>query len=608
MAPCSQLENVLATFWAEVLELDRVGIHDDFNALGGDSLRGARLLTTVKAVFGVDLPFQLLFKDAATVAGMARAIQAARADPAAGDRYPDASASARAPTSIPRRQERGATHLSDTQKRMWFLAKLDPESAAYNGGNAHHLTGAIDGDVLARALRCVVARHEILRSTYAVVEDEPRQIVREEGAVDFQVFDLSATLPAQRDEALQRLLVTETHRPFDLATGPLLRMRLVKLGERESVLLRVMHHIVSDGWSSGIFDGELSTAYNACVKGREPELPALPIQYADYAVWQREWLQGEVLDQQLGYWKAKLAGLATLELPTDRPRPPAQSHHGAHVALDLPEALTRALKELGRREGATLFMTLLAAFQVLLHRYSGQEDIAVGTPIAGRGRTELEGLIGFFANTLVLRSDLSGNPGFRELLARVRESALGAYTHQDLPFEKLVEELAPERDLSRNPLFQVMFALAERAGSALALEGVQVSRLPLQTLSAKFDLSLSVRETAAGPAGATGSSTPICSMRRPSSAWRGTSKRCSRASWPTPSNASATCPCSPRLSVISCWWSGTTRRPTILRIAAFTSCSRSRSHALRRRWRWCSRTSSLPTASSTRAPTAWRTT
>jgi amino acid adenylation domain-containing protein len=270
------------------------------------------------------------------------------------------------------------------------------------------------------------------------------------------------------------------------------------LSEQEHLLLRVVHNIVLDGWSSGIFDSELCIAYNAFLTGHEPELPELPIQYADYAAWQREWLRGEVLEEQLAYWKSRLSDVSTLELPTDRPRPTVASDRGAHLTFELPAPLTGALKALGQREGATLFMTLLAAFQVLLHRYSGQEDIAVGAPIAGRTHRETEGLIGFFVNTLVLRTDASGDPAFRELLARVRENALAAYAHQDLPFEKLVEELAPARDLSRNPLFQVMFALQNAPGATLALEGLEVSRQPLEGHTAKFDLYLAVREAPSG--------------------------------------------------------------------------------------------------------------
>ena len=303
------------------------------------------------------------------------------------------------------------------------------------------------------------------------------------------ITDLSAMPQAEREARARQITDTEARQPFDLEAGPLLRAQLLRLAAEEHLLLLNVHHIVSDGWSMGVLWRELSSAYNAFVSGHAPDLPRLPIQYADYAVWQREWLQGEVLEGQLAYWKEKLADLSTLELPTDRPRPPVPSYQGAHLTFDLPAPLTQALKELSRREGATLFMTLLAAFQVLLHRYSGQEDIAVGTPIAGRGRTELEGLIGFFVNTLVLRSNLAGNPAFTELLARVRETALGAYTHQDLPFEKLVEELSPSRDISRNPLFQVMFVLQNAPDAELALRGVQASRLPLAGHSAKFDLT-----------------------------------------------------------------------------------------------------------------------
>src|SRR5262245_37645002 len=248
----------------------------------------------------------------------------------------------------------------------------------------------------------------------------------------------------------------------------------------------------------GVLWRELSSAYSALVNGQQPDLPRLPVQYADYAVWQRECLQGAALEQQLAYWREKLADLSTLELPTDRPRPPVPSNQGAHFAFDLPAPLSQALKDLSRREGTTLFMTLLAAFQVLLHRYSGQDDIAVGTPIAGRRRTELEGLIGFFVNTLVLRSDLAGNPTFTAFLARVRDSALGAYAHQDLPFEMLVAELSPSRDMSRHPLFQVMFVLQNAPDAAPALKDLQASRLPFAGNNSKFDLMLTLRETTAG--------------------------------------------------------------------------------------------------------------
>jgi amino acid adenylation domain-containing protein len=490
------LEAAVAGLWAAVLHSTGFDANDDFFLLGGDSLRGTRLLTSVAAVFGVELTIRQLFGEAATVAGMARAIENARTRNAPV--LPATGTPAPAGRTIPARQERGAVVLSDTQRRMWFLARLDPQSVAYNQGCAFRLIGAIDLDALRRALSFVAGRHEVLRTTYSIFDDEPRQIVHDREATDVQLVDLSAASAAEEHESPERLLDRATQQPFDLEAGPVLRALVVRLGAQEHLLVLTVHHIAFDGWSSGILERELCVGYNAYVRGREPALPALPIQYADYALWQRQWMQGEVLESQLGYWKARLADLPTLVLPTDRPRPPVLSYRGERAVFDLPGPLAQGLKALGRGEGATLFMTLLAVFQVLLYRYSGQEDIAVGTPIAGRRHAELEGLIGFFANTLVLRADLSGNPRFCELLARVRESALGAYTHQDLPFEKLVEELALGRDMSRNPLFQVLFALQNAPGAELALEQVQVSRVPVAQRSAKFDLSLTVNDSPAG--------------------------------------------------------------------------------------------------------------
>ena len=314
-------------------------------------------------------------------------------------------------------------------------------------------------------------------------------------------------------------------------------------------------------------------------------------------LWQRERLQGEVLERQLAYWKSQLAGVAILELPTDRARPPVPSHQGAHLTFELSARLARALKELGRREGATLFMTLLAAYQVLLHRYSGQADIAVGTPIAGRGHPDLEGLIGFFANTLVLRSDLSGNPSFRELLARVRDTALGAYAHQDLPFERLVEELAPARDLSRNPLFQASFNLQNDTGASLALDGVGVDRLPLEGQTAKFDLTLSVRESAAGLRASWNYASDLfeaATVARMAEHFQVLLD----AIVADPDQSIGQLPySSPRRNATRCWSRGTIRGLTIQETAALTSCSRIRWPARPMRWRWCTKTASSHTPS-----------
>ena len=486
VAPRNSLEEVVAEVWCEVLKLERVGVHDSFFELGGHSLLAAQVVARLAKLLQVELPLRRLF-EAPTVSDVA-----AEAEKMLGAGEPRRSAPI---VAVPRT---GDLPLSFAQQRLWFLDRLLPARDTYNIPTAWRLRGRLDAPALQRSLEELVARHETLRTTFALNEGQPVQVIGSPQSIALEVTDLGALLQAEREACALEIADTEARQPFDLEAGPLLRAQLLRLAPEEHLLLLNVHHIISDGWSAGIFERELSSAYNAFVSGRELRLPELPIQYADYALWQREWLQGEVLEAQLAYWKAQLADLPTLTLPTDRPRPAVMSYRGARAAFDLPEPLSHSLKALGRREGATLFMTLLAAFQVLLYRYSGQEDIAVGAPIAGRRRSELEPLIGFFANTLVLRVDLSGNPRFRELLARVRESALGAYTHQDLPFEKLVEELAPARDLSRNPLFQVMFVLQNAPGSALALEGVQVSRLPLETHTAKFDLSLSVRETAEG--------------------------------------------------------------------------------------------------------------
>ncbi len=494
----SPIEAELATVWATVLGLKRVGAGDDFFLLGGDSLRGLQLLACVKAQFDVELTLELLLRDAATVAGMARAIEEVRSRAAGREARPGDTGGDRIAARIPRRRERGPVVLSDTQRRMWFLARLDPRSTAYNESRAYRLTGEIDPNALERSVRYLGERHDILRTIYTLIDDKPRQLVQDESSIDVHTIDLAATPTEEQEEALHRLLLAWTIKPFDHHSGPLLRCVLVRLAAHEHVFLRVWHHIVSDGWSSGIFNRELSVAYGAFVEGREPTLASLPVQYADYALWQRERLQGALLDRQLAYWKRQLGGVATLELPTDRVRPAVPSYQGATLTVELSSALTRGIKEVGRREGATLFMTLLAAYQVLLHRYSGDEDIAVGTPIAGRMHPDLEGLIGFFANTLVLRSDLSGNPSFRQLLAGVRDTALAAYAHQDLPFERLVEELTPTRDLSRNPLFQASFNLQHVPGASLVLDGVTVGHVPLDSQAAKFDLTLSVYESPAG--------------------------------------------------------------------------------------------------------------
>jgi amino acid adenylation domain-containing protein/non-ribosomal peptide synthase protein (TIGR01720 family) len=396
----------------------------------------------------------------------------------------------------PRRQP-----ASFAQERLWFLHQLAPQSPMYNIPAALCLRGALDVAALEQTLTEIVRRHEALRTTFAVAAGQPLQVITPPRPVPLPVTDLCHLPEGRRQAEARRRANAEAQCPFDLEQGPLLRTSLLRLGEQEHILLLTLHHSVADGWSLGVLVRELGALYPACRAGRPSPLPPPPLQYPDYAVWQRQWLQGAVLQEQLAYWRARLRGLAVLELPTDRPRPASLSFRGAAQSFDLPSELLAALQALCRREKATLFMTLLAAFQALLGRHAGQDDVSVGTPVANRNRAELEGLIGFFVNTLVLRADLSGNPSFRALLARVREAALGAYAHQDLPFERLVADLQPQRDPSRNPLFQVMFALQNAPLTRLQLPGLTVSRLDTEEASSTFDLSVSLRETGEALAG-----------------------------------------------------------------------------------------------------------
>jgi amino acid adenylation domain-containing protein len=385
--------------------------------------------------------------------------------------------------------------LSFAQRRLWFLAQLEPESPVYNIPAAYRLSGTLNVTALERSLSEIVRRHDTLRTTFHARDGQPFQLVSPHRPLVLPVDDLRGLPDADKETRAMQLATEDAHRPFDLAQGPLFRATLVRLTAEESVFLVNMHHIVSDAWSMGVFFRELSTLYVAFSTGKPSPLRELPIQYADFSVWQRQWLQGEVLERQLSYWKQQLDGSPSmLELPTDRPRPAVQTYRGAKHSLVLPKTLSSSLKALSQREGVTLFTVLLTAFQILLNRYTGQEDITVGSPIAGRNWVETEGLIGFFVNTLVLRTDLSGNPTFRELLHRVREVALASYAHQDLPFEKLVEELQPQRSLSHSLLFQVMFALQNVPRQPLELPGLTVSPLEGEGATAKFDLSVLISE------------------------------------------------------------------------------------------------------------------
>ncbi|HEY0172991.1 MAG TPA: amino acid adenylation domain-containing protein, partial [Pyrinomonadaceae bacterium] len=385
--------------------------------------------------------------------------------------------------------------LSFAQQRLWFIDRLTLDSPFYNIPEALRLGGRLDVGALERSFNDIVRRHEALRTSFTTDGAHPVQVVCDPAPAGVELTDLSALPEQAREQEALRLAVEEAQRPFDLSRAPLTRARLLRLGASEHVLLVTTHHIVSDGWSVGVFLRELSALYGAHLRGEPPPLEELPVQYADYAVWQREWLQGEVLEEQLRYWRRQLGGeLPVLGLPTGRPRPPALSYKGADRHFELTAELTGRLKEFNRREGVTLFMSLLAAFNALLHRYTGQTDLVVGAPIAGRNRRELEGLIGFFVNTLALRTDLSGRPSFRELLGRVRATTLGAFAHQELPFEKLVEELHPQRDMSRNPLFQVTLALQNAPLEEMELPGLRISPLDIGNDATRFDLEFHLWE------------------------------------------------------------------------------------------------------------------
>ncbi len=395
---------------------------------------------------------------------------------------------------IPRRSTNEPTPLSFAQERLWFLEQLEPGNSSYNICRASRLTGRLNIAALEASLTEIVRRHEVLRTAFQVFDGRPVQVTVPTAQIELPLTGLGPLTETRQEEEVQRRIKQEAERLFDFSAGLCLRGKLLRLGDEDHILILTTHHIISDAWSMGILTRELWTLYKAYALGEPSPLEENPIQYADYAIWQREWLQGDVLESQLSYWKKQLDGIPILNLPTDRSRPIRQSFLGARVQITLPQSLTARINELSNQCGVTPFMTLLAAFQLLLYRYCGQEDVVVGSPIANRSRAEIESLIGFFVNTLVLRTDLSGNLTFKELLLRVRDVCLDAYAHQDLPFEKLVEELKPERDMSRNPLFQVMFVLQNTPRLLPQSSGLSIERIDIETETSAFDLSLYLRE------------------------------------------------------------------------------------------------------------------
>jgi amino acid adenylation domain-containing protein len=475
--PRTDVESRLAGLWSQLLKRRQIGVYDDFFAHGGHSLLAVQLISRIREEFQVDLPLRRVF-ETSTIAELARLVENASL----------------LSSPIPRVERSKTSPLSFAQQRLWFLDRLAPGSSTYNIFGGIRLRGELDQTAFAQSLNAIVERHEILRTVFTTVDGRPAQVVSAAQPVSLSFIDLLGATEDERETKLRTLANDELSRPFNLSDGPLLRLILLRLNEEEHVALVTMHHIVADGWSMNIFVKEFAAFYRAFHTGQPAQLEPLPIQYADYAHWQRAWFDDERLEIQLDYWRRTLAGtLPVLELPVDHARPSKPTLRGEKLVQKFSAELSEKLRELGRREGATLFMVLLAAFKTLLYRYTNQDDLIVGTAVAGRNRAELEGLIGIFINMLVLRTNVSGNPTFVELLRRVREVMLEAYAHQDVPFERLVEKLQPDRTLA-SPFFQVAFGLQHERVQNFTLPGLELSPVSFDTDLARYDLTLWVFE------------------------------------------------------------------------------------------------------------------
>ena len=478
VAPRTPVEEVVAGIWAQVLQRDLVDVRDDFFALGGHSLLAAKVVSRILPALGVELPLRAIF-ERPTVEGLAALIEQSRTDRSTSLALPIGQVSR--DTDPP---------LSFAQQRLWFLDQLEPGNPLYNVPCAMRITGRLDAPALEHSINEIIRRHESLRTRFTTTGGQPVQVIAPTLTIPLPVTDLERLPLAEREAKAETLAAEEAKRSFNLGAGPLLRSNLLRLAPEQHILLLNIHHIASDETSREIIVRELIALYEAFSQGKPSPLPELKMQYADYAAWQRGWLQNGSLEKELAHWRSRLQGApAVLELPTDRPRPAAQSFRGANESLDLDRNTASALKILSQREGTTLFMTLLAAFKVLLSRYTGQEDIVVGAPFTNRQRAEVEGLIGFFVNTVPLRTNLSGDLSFRQLLQRVKATALEAYDHRELPFEKLVEELRPERNLSYNPLFQILFAVQNTFSPVEQVAGITLHLQDVDTGTAKFDLT-----------------------------------------------------------------------------------------------------------------------
>ncbi|MGP1384065.1 MAG: amino acid adenylation domain-containing protein [Thainema sp.] len=499
--PQTESEQQIAAIWRQVLKLDHIGREDNFFELGGHSLLATQVISRLRQAFQQEFPIRLLF-EAPTIAVLAQQIEQEFLAEPLSEPLNAAQSNSLVIQPAGRMQP---LPLSFAQERLWVLDQLQPGDPSYNISTAVELTGDLNLLALEQSLNIVIQRHESLRTTFVMVDGSPVQAIASELFISINYTDLSELPPEQQSFTVQQLIQSEACQPFDLAQGPLLRAQLLCLGKSKHILLFSLHHIIADAWSMGVLVQEMTTCYQALINGKTPALPELPIQYGDFAVWQRQWLQTadatgrSPLQQHLDYWRQQLrTPLPVLQLPTDFPRPAKPSHQGALQSFMLPPDLVRSLNRFSQQQGVSLFMTLLAAFQILLYRYTQQEDIVVGTDVANRNRAETEALIGFLVNILVLRTDLSGNPTFQELLSRMRDVTLDAYAYQDLPFAKLVEALNPTRSLNHTPLFQVLFVLQNAPMSALDLGNVKVVPLDVDNGTAKFDLALFLTETEQG--------------------------------------------------------------------------------------------------------------
>jgi amino acid adenylation domain-containing protein len=474
------IEELVGSMWCQVLGRDRMNPDDNFFQTGGDSLLATQLMLYLRARLSIDLPLRILFEEAPTLGAFARKVEETIRAGASLSRSP-----------IERVKRGEAPPLSFAQRRLWFLEHLDP--TVYNTPAAVRVTGKLDRTALERSLNEIVRRHETLRTTFEVIKGQPTQRIAASLQIEIPLVDLSSSPAREKEAELDLFIRTEVRRPFNLETGPLLRAFLVRLDEEDHVLFAILHHIISDGWSVGLFITEMVPLYEAFLAGQPSPLSELPVQYADFATWQNSWLQGPLLEQQIGYWSNKLKGtLPNQDLPMDFQRPELMHGDGGLVAASLPSEVVQQLRLLGNREGCTMFMTLLGAFYVLLHHQLRQHDLIVGTDLANRSSAETEKLIGFFVNQVVLRTDLSGDPAFSEILGRVRTVALEAYLHQDVPFDRVVEAVNPPRERNRTPFFQVKFVLQNAPRPKLGMAGLHLSEMELNSGTAKFDLLVNV--------------------------------------------------------------------------------------------------------------------